>query len=302
METTLHGVLPVLHTPYDEKDAIDFDVLEAEIDFVYAQGADGIVFALASEVLRLTDEERKAVAAFLGKANRGRGSVTISVGADSAFAAVQFARHAESVGASALMAIPPLSRGLGEAELRGYYDALLKATALPLVVQDASSYVGNAMSVGFQAGLLTEYGDRVLFKPESDPVGPVISGLHAATQGRARIFDGSGGQVLVESYRRGLAGTMPGSDIVDAIVALWRALENGDEARVMAIYPLVAALLLPGSGLDGYLAIEKHLLFRRGIFKNTSVRGPVSFTLDAIAAQEVDRLFDRLQEVCAGLS
>src|SRR5581483_11276705 len=225
MSAPLHGVLPVLHIPYREDEEIAYDILGAEIDYVYAQGAQGIVFALASEILRLTDEERRRVAGFLVEANQDRGSVTISVGADSAFAAVQFARHAESVGATALMAIPPLSRALSEAELRGSSGAI-------------------------QASLWQEYGDRVLFKPEANPVGPVISALRAATQDRAQIFEGSGGMMLAENYRRGIAGTMPGCDLLDAVVALWCALEEGNEARVYALSPLIASLLLLASGLD----------------------------------------------------
>jgi hypothetical protein len=38
---------------------------------------------------------------------------------------------------------------------------------------------------------------------------------------------------------------------------------------------------------------------RRGIFKNTLVRGPVAFALDEHARAEVDRLFDRLQQAVA---
>jgi 4-hydroxy-tetrahydrodipicolinate synthase len=47
--------------------------------------------------------------------------------------------------------------------------------------------------------------------------------------------------------------------------------------------------------LDAFLAVEKHLLVRRGIFKNTLVRGPVGYILDDETRREVDRLFDLLQ-------
>jgi 4-hydroxy-tetrahydrodipicolinate synthase len=42
------------------------------------------------------------------------------------------------------------------------------------------------------------------------------------------------------------------------------------------------------------LAVEKHLLMRQGIFKNTLVRGPVGFKLDAETTLEVERQFDRM--------
>jgi 4-hydroxy-tetrahydrodipicolinate synthase len=296
MTTNLRGVLPVLHTPYHDDLSIDFATFQREVDFVYECGADGLVMAMVTEILRLTTDERRAVAEFLVSANRERGSVTISVGGESTRAAVELAKHAQSVGASALMAIPPLSVACGESELKAYFGAILEATQIPLVVQDASSYVGKPMTAQFQAELFHAFGDRVLFKPEAAPVGPVITAIHEQTQNRARIYEGSGGSMLVENYRRGVAGTMPGTDLMDAIVALWRALEKGDDEKIYAISPLVGAILSLAVTLDGYLAIEKHLMKKRGIFKNELVRGPVAFTLDAPARAEVALLFDRLQQ------
>lgn len=291
----LHGVLPVLHTPYHANFEVDYTVLKAEIEFALQQGADGVVFALASEVLRLTPEERRSVAESIVNTVNGRKSVTISVGAESTFAAVQYARHAESIGATAMMAIPPVSVSLEEDQLRAYYGAILEATTIPLVVQDASSYVGKAMSVGFQAGLRNTFGERVLFKPESSPVGPLITALHAATGNQAKVFEGSGGTMLVENFRRGVTGTMPGTDIITAIVALWKALEAGDDTRIYAISPLISSLLSLAHGLDGYLALEKYLLFKQGVFQNRLVRPPLGFVLDPFAEKEIDRLFERLQ-------
>jgi 4-hydroxy-tetrahydrodipicolinate synthase len=46
------------------------------------------------------------------------------------------------------------------------------------------------------------------------------------------------------------------------------------------------------NSLDAFLAIEKYLLVKQGIFKNTIIRGPVGYTLDEETRKEVDRLFD----------
>ena len=87
------------------------------------------------------------------------------------------------------------------------------------------------------------------------------------------------------------------SDLLDAIVALWHALEAGDAERIYALSPLIGAIQALGVGLDGYLVIEKYLLKRRGLFHNTLVRGPVAFHLDEAATAELDRLYDRLLAV-----
>ena len=62
------------------------------------------------------------------------------------------------------------------------------------------------------------------------------------------------------------------------------------------IHGPLAALISMQPSLDAFLAVEKHLLVRQGIFRNTLVRGPVGFRLDDETRVEVDRLFDRLIE------
>ncbi len=293
----LAGVLPVVQLPFHDDESIDFDTLGKEIDYLFRHGADGITFAMVSEVLRLTGDERKRVAEYLVKSVGDRGHSVISVGAESTYCAVDFAKHAESSGATALMAIPPISISPTRDELLRYFEQLVTSTSLPLIVQDASGYVGTPLGVDNMAKLLEDFGpQRILFKPEAVPIGPQLSALRDATGGRARVFEGSGGIALVDSFRRGIVGTMPGADLIDGIVALWQALSGGDEARTYAISRPLSALVAMQSGLDGFLAVEKYLLKKRGVFGNTIVRGPVAFKLDEETRQEIDRLFQQLQD------
>jgi len=288
------GVLPVFQTPYHEDEAIDFGTLEKEVDWLYEKGSDGIVLAMVSEVLRLSSEEREQIATAACHFSKGRGVVIISVGAESGHLAERYAHHAETVGADAVMAIPPISIALSEEELKDYYERILGAISIPVFIQDASGYVGNPMSIELQAGLFNQYSDRVLFKPEAVPIGPRLSALRDATAGKAPIFEGSGGIALVDSFRRGIAGTMPGAVRIDALVALWRALEAGDEKRAYRLSLPLSSLVSLQTSLDGFLAVEKYLLVKRGIFSNTIVRKPVGYTLDEETRLEVDRLFDQL--------
>src|SRR6185295_14133745 len=120
----LHGVLPVLQTPFTDDGEIDSGVLEREIDWAFEVGADGVVVAMVSEILRLDDHNRRELATIVSHAVRGRGYTVISVGAESTSQAVKFAQHAEGLGASAVMAIPPVATSLGNAATRDYFDAI----------------------------------------------------------------------------------------------------------------------------------------------------------------------------------
>ena len=300
---SLRGVLPVFQTPWQEDETIDLETLEREIAWLYDCGANGIVMAMVSETLRLDSEEREQLAAAACRFGKERGVVVISVGAESSKIAERYSKHAESVGADAVMAIPPVSIGIGESELLAYYTRIIEAIRIPVIVQDASGYVGKPMPIVMQARLLEEFGpERVQYKPEASPIGPKLSELRDATKGLARVFEGTGGIALVDSFKRGVVGTMPGADLIRGLVPLWKALEAGDAEKADRIHGPLAALVSMQTSLDGFLAVEKHLLVRQGIFKNTLVRGPVGFKLDAETTREVERQFDRMMEAVVRVS
>jgi dihydrodipicolinate synthase/N-acetylneuraminate lyase len=291
---TLAGVLPVLQLPYHTDESIDWATLAREIDWAYENGAHGIVAAMVTEILRLTDSERDELTHRLVEFNAGRGPVVMSVGDESTVQAVRHVRHATAAGVDALMAA---TRALLSEKIR-YYEAIIAATDLPVIVQDASGYVGEPLPVGTQADLHRRFGERVLFKPEAQPLGPNLSRLRDEGGDGLRVFEGSGGIALLDSHQRGICGTMPGTEIVWAIRAEWDALEAGDIRRATELQGLIAPLIFLQQGLDGFLSVEKALLHRQGVFPNRIVRGPVGFTLDPETEREAFRLFGLLCEAC----
>jgi dihydrodipicolinate synthase/N-acetylneuraminate lyase len=299
---TLAGVLPIVHVPFDGQDRIHAADLKREIDWIFSVGADGLGTGMVSEVTRLSADERVRLADMLVEYTAGRGPVFMSVGAESGVTARAHAVAAERAGCDAVMAVPPMTARLPAAAVVDYFREIAESVAVPLIVQDASGYVGQPIPHAACVDLLDRYGpEKIIFKPEAAPLGPNLSKLRDATGGRARIFEGSGGILLVDSYRRGIVGTMPGVDLLDGVVALWRALEAGDdEAAYRISLPLSAIVALQmQAGLDGFLAIEKYLLVKRGLFSSARRREPNAWSLDDETAREVDRLFERLTEAVA---
>jgi dihydrodipicolinate synthase/N-acetylneuraminate lyase len=297
MPKILQGVLAIAHTPFTEADEIDAAALKRCVDWTFSVGADGLGTGMVSETLKLTTDERLTLAKLLLEFAAGRGPVFVAVGAESTKQSLFFAKDAERAGCDAVMAVPPLAGRTNEAHLVDHFRALADGINIPVIVQDASGYVGQAIPLGVYVKLLERYGpEKILFKPEAAPNGPNISALRDATGERARIFEGSGGVFLIDSYRRGIAGTMPGMDLLDGIVKLWQALAIGDEEAAYRIYfPICAIVSLQlQAGLDGFLAIEKHLMVKRGLFPSARRRRPYGWELDAETADEVDRLFERM--------
>ena len=299
----IKGVLPVVHVPYGADGGIDWESFNRQIEWIFEVGADGASLALVSDILRLKEKERLELGYRLVEACSGRGPVIISVSSQKAKEAYALAREAQGAGCDAIMAMPPLADSGSLGEIEEYYRTLVDLVDLPVIVQDASGYVGKPIPVEFQVQLMEHFGpERIMFKPESLPLGAAMSRIRDLTQGRAKILEGSGGISLVDCYHRGIVGTIPGCDLLDGIVALWRALKAGDNKRVDDIsYPVSAIVALQMQGnLDGYMSIERYLMKKRGIFKDDRARPPIFWTPDAETLAEVDRLFAVLQERLKG--
>jgi dihydrodipicolinate synthase/N-acetylneuraminate lyase len=295
MPKQLQGVLGILHTPFADSDEIDAVALRLAIDWAYRVGADGLGTGMVSEAMKLTSEERNALTQMLVEFTGGRGCAFAAVGSESTKASVGFSIAAEKAGCDAVMAVPPLTSRLSESQLTDHFRAIAEAVNIPVIVQDASGYVGQSIPISVCVKLLDAYGNqKILFKPEAAPNGPTLSALRDATGGNAKMFEGSGGVFLIDSFRRGIAGTMPGLDLLDGIVRIWNALKAGDEATAYRIYfPVCAIVALElQAGLDGFLAIEKYLMKKRGLFPSVRRRRPYGWELDAETSAEVDRLFD----------
>ena len=291
----VQGVLPVLSTPFNAKDEIDREILEREIDWVLGLGADGVTTGMVSEILRLLPNERMHLHEIVAEsAKKLGGIIVLSASGDTTGQAILYAKHAESCQADAIMVNPPLSTSLNDEETFRHYCSILDSTEIPLIVQDASGYIGRPLSLEIQAKLLKEYGKRIYFKPEAVPIGPRLSLFLEATDGKARVLEGSGGGALVDTFQRGIVGTMPGADTTWILVALWRALKAGDWDSINMISGPLASLLDLEHSLDAYLAIEKHLLVKQNVFINEIVREPVGYRLDSQSRREVDRLYELL--------
>jgi dihydrodipicolinate synthase/N-acetylneuraminate lyase len=292
------GVFPVLQIPYTTDESIDFVTLGKEIDWLFDSGVNGITLGMVSEILRHTDAERDKLVAAAVEYSKQRGSVIASAGGESTRQAIRHANAAEQCGATALMITPPALTRLKEFEILRYYEAILAVTALRIIVQDSSGYIGNPVPISVQAELFKRHSDRVMFKPEMPPLGLSISRLMEATHGEALIFDGTGGVALIENHARGVCGIMPGSDLPWAFVKLWRALEMKDELLARRIHLPIAAIVSSMASLDSFLAAEKLFLQMQNIFPNQITRGPSSFKCDPVLEREWTRLFHLLEQVC----
>ena len=102
-----------------------------------------------------------------------------------------------------------------------YYQALATALSIPICIQNFYGPLGTPMSADLLARMCRELDGVDYIKEESPPEPRQVSAtLAAAGQVCKGILGGQGGIYILDEYRRGAVGNMPGSHTTDVLVEI----------------------------------------------------------------------------------
>ncbi len=282
------GVFAIPVTPFDAAGELDVESLRRCVDFCIQAGAHGVVAPVnASEFFTLTEVERRRVVEVVAEQTGGRRPCVAGVTGASTQIAAELARHARGAGADAVMAMPPYVRHPGPDEIVEFYAAVARAAEVPVWIQDYVPPMGTPMAPTLLARLLREIPGVDYLKEETTFAPQVMTQVAALAGGTLKgMMGGMAGRYLLEEYRRGARGTMPACEVTDAHVAVWDALEAGDESTARHRF----GQLLPLLNMEAMYSftIYKEVLYRRGVIACPKTRAPGAAFLDQEASRELD--------------
>jgi len=296
--TSFRGIFVIVTTPFTDDFRLDEAALESTMDFCLAAGVHGVVAnALASEGFYLSETERKRAAEIIvGKAKAGGVPAIVAVSAPHYLLAIDYVRHADSIGADAIMSLPPSLHPSTPADIKAHYKAIGAATSLPLVIQNVSGQGLSALSAPLIAELVHEIPNARFVKEESgypaQTVGEIIRLCGDKVEG---VMGGKAGKTLMEEVRHGVAGTMPACEFADVHVKLWNAIESKDDVLARQIFNRLLPLL--NLEQDYGMPLMKEVLKMRGVIPSNAVRQSGFRALDDNARAEVASIMDGVADL-----
>jgi 4-hydroxy-tetrahydrodipicolinate synthase len=287
----MRGIFTIPSTPFNEDLSIDIPGFRRIVEFCVKCGAHGLVYPVnASEFTSLSDEERFILAKEMVQAAGGKIPTVIGAAASTKQNAMKFAAHAREIGASAVIAMPPYVRvkSFSDDVIFDYYQGISDAARLPVFIQNHEAPIGTNLSSEFLLKLCREIEWVQYVKEETIPSTGKMQNLFDANDGSCRgVFGGAGCRYLIEEYKRGSCGNMPGCHVTDVCVSLWSALESGDNKKAMQIYKDMAPLFFYEAQTSG---TYKEVLKRRGIIKCSASRNYSNEALDKISSDYLDEI------------
>lgn len=291
-QSPMRGVFPILQIPFDDHAHIDEDDLRSVVEHNIRWGAHGLGVALASEVFKLSEDERDRVTRIIADQSRGRVPVVINTGANGTDLAVLYSQRAEHSGADAVMVIPPSFTPASAAEVREYYRAISAAVSVPIFIQDTG---GAPVSGGLARQIAEECAHVRYIKVESPPPLLRVAEMVAQAGDRLTVFGGAGGGYFIEEMRRGAQGTMPFCSQTDAFAQVWNLCQGGDEAAAWQVFNrfIEPTNRIIGHGNAIFFHIHKEILRHRRVIKSSRVRSPAP-PVDEQTQHELKALLEEL--------
>ncbi|MEP7362027.1 MAG: dihydrodipicolinate synthase family protein [Acidobacteriota bacterium] len=289
-EKAWEGIFVIMQTPFLDDLAIDEESLRKETDFLARGRVHGVVWpAGAGETNSLSYSERMKHTEAVVKEAKGRTTVLIGVHGANKFEAMDYARHAEKIGADGLHALGPTD-GTGDNDiLTDYFMSIASVSKLPMCIQ-----VSNP---GMSTDFLLRMADRIptlrILKLEGGDVPHDVSRVVRERKRPLIPSTGGGAMNLYNEMERGSGGTMAGAGFADIQAEIWDLYHAGKKQESHDLFEkfLLSAVLERRTSF----VIQKEILRRRGIFKTVVMRRTRKFTMDQADLRELDQIMESLK-------
>lgn len=242
---TLKGVLSAIVTPFTpDGEQIDEAALRALVEQGIEDGVDGFVPAGGTgEFSVLSQAERMRLIEVVVDQTAGRASVLAHTGATSTREAVKLSKHAEEVGATALMLATPYYEPIGFDEAWSYYAGVADATSLPICAYNFPPATGLHLDVDFLVKLAREIPQVKYVKDSSSNI-MQMNTLLAEHANDITFLNGEDVLMLPALMLKAPGMVMGVANFMSpGLAKLQRASETGDDQTIVDIWREINPLI-----------------------------------------------------------
>jgi 4-hydroxy-tetrahydrodipicolinate synthase len=236
--STLEGICVPICTPFKNNGAaLDIPAFEANIDSLIENGVHIIaVNGGTGEFPFLSEPEKRELAEVAVRRTNGRAKVVVQTSAIRTEDAVENSKHAEGVGADAVLVLPPYFEGPGEEGVRWHYEQVAAAIKTPIMAYNIPVYTQFDITPEIFARFSEIDGIEYIKDSTADPsriemlagqgakvfCGCDFLNFFAVVNGATGLFTGSGN--VGPAQLRKLWDLLQSKDYGEA-EAVWRSLQ-----------------------------------------------------------------------------
>ncbi len=228
------GVYSVLYALFDKNENLDFQLMERQLDYILSSPCHGIaILGLATEVLKLSFDERKEVISHTSHYIKGRVPLAVTIAGNSVFEQIMLAQYAEGMQTDWLILQPPLVGNYNAQEYMGFFSKVAQSVHIPIAIQNAKAYLGRDLNGDEIRTLCKETPNITHIKAENTPI--EVYKIKKSSP-HLVILNGRGGLEMTDGLQLGCEGFVLAPDISDWAALIYEYWQSGERKKAEEIY------------------------------------------------------------------
>ncbi|KXI53111.1 MULTISPECIES: 4-hydroxy-tetrahydrodipicolinate synthase [Bacillus] len=261
----IKGAFPVLITPMDEFQEINWNGVKQNVNYFINQKVAGIIInGSTGEFVSLSKEERFKMVETVLKEVDGRIPVIVGTAAETTKETIEYTKHAEAYGADCALIINSYYCKPKEEEIYFHFKEISNAVNIPIMLYNNPFTSGVDMSTELMLRIGKECENVTHIKESSGDIRKARD-LVRQGEGAFQVFCGSE-DLVMESYLVGATGwvSVAGNIIPGLVTKMYEHFQNGELEKAWEINDAILPLceFLEGSGK--YVQIVKRSMELHG--------------------------------------
>ncbi|MDM5193994.1 4-hydroxy-tetrahydrodipicolinate synthase [Bacillus hominis] len=291
----IKGAFPVLITPMDEFQEIDWKGVKQNVNYFIEKKVAGIIInGSTGEFVSLSKEERFNMVETVLKEVDGRIPVIVGTAAETTKETIEYTKHAEAHGADCALIINSYYCKPKEEEIYFHFKEISNAVNIPIMLYNNPFTSGVDMSTELMLRIGKECENVTHIKESSGDIRKARD-LVRQSEGAFQVFCGSE-DLVMESYLVGASGwvSVAGNIVPSLVTKMYEHFQNGELEKAWEINDAILPLceFLEGSGK--YVQIVKRSMELHG-----QVGGPSRYPRLGLTEEEDQKLQTILAEITA---
>ena len=241
------GIFPMIYCFFNKNNSIDIKAINDQIQLIKNIGSQGIAtLGLATEVNKLSFKEKKTIIELMADNCHNNISTAVTIHGNSLREFIKLIDVAKKNQADWIILQPLIKKNTTDKNCYNFYKKLIPFVGDTIVgIQNAKEYLGVGLSVEDVVKLYKAFPNFRVIKGEASSIS--IQKEIEQYPKDLRVFNGRGGQEIVDNLIVGCKGIVPSLDSADKLLKIYKHFNNKDinkaKREYMKILPSIVFVM-----------------------------------------------------------
>ena len=241
------GIFPMIYCFFNKNNSIDIKAINDQIQLIKNIGSQGIAtLGLATEVNKLSFQEKKTIIELMAENCHNYISTAVTIHGNSLREFIKLIDVAKKNQADWIILQPLIKKNTTDKNCYNFYKKLIPFVGDTIVgIQNAKEYLGVGLSIEDVVKLYKAFPNFRVIKSEASSKS--IQREIEQYPKDLRVFNGRGGQEIVDNLIVGCKGIVPSLDSADKFLKIYKHFNNKDinkaKREYMKILPSIVFVM-----------------------------------------------------------